>query len=338
RRYPKEWGTDLAAAYLASTYRLMQRNDDAERTVKNVPWAQQKRDFAGEVYYDPAVHDAQLLYLVARHFPNRLSAVPPAVLQGIASTVSGNRMSSLSAAYTLLGLDSYAKAAGATTKFGIGQIGKDGVEHALALPAGSMPKVNVPLGTAKLRFSKDGKLAGYYAVNESGFERNAPRAEMNQGIEIIREFVDLKGTPVTKVKVGEEFLVRLRLRATKRDQLPQIAVVDLLPGGVEPELELRPPADSTTPGADPAGRQAAGYAPLPIGVPDKSNWIPQKIDLRGDRLVLYGSVTKDARTFVYRVRATNAGVFQAPPAFAEGMYDRSVTGMGLAGKLEIVKP
>ncbi|MCU1257342.1 MAG: alpha-2-macroglobulin family protein, partial [Bryobacterales bacterium] len=41
RRYPKEWGTDLAAAYLASTYRLMQRNDDAERTVKNVPWAQQ---------------------------------------------------------------------------------------------------------------------------------------------------------------------------------------------------------------------------------------------------------------------------------------------------------
>ena len=55
-------------------------------------------------------------------------------------------------------------------------------------------------------------------------------------------------------------------------------------------------------------------------------------------MVLYGDATKDAGTFVYRVRATNAGVFQAPPAFAEGMYDRTVVGFGLAGKLEIVKP
>jgi uncharacterized protein YfaS (alpha-2-macroglobulin family) len=31
-------------------------------------------------------------------------------------------------------------------------------------------------------------------------------------------------------------------------------------------------------------------------------------------------------------------VFQAPPAFAEGMYNRKITGLGLAGKLEIVKP
>ena len=54
--------------------------------------------------------------------------------------------------------------------------------------------------------------------------------------------------------------------------------------------------------------------------------------------MLYGDATKDAGTFVYRVRATNAGTFQAPPAFAEGMYDRKVTGIGLSGKLEIVKP
>ena len=58
----------------------------------------------------------------------------------------------------------------------------------------------------------------------------------------------------------------------------------------------------------------------------------------GLRLVLYGDATKDAGTFVYRVRATNAGMFQAPPAFAEGMYNRTVTGLSRAGKLEIVKP
>lgn len=67
-------------------------------------------------------------------------------------------------------------------------------------------------------------------------------------------------------------------------------------------------------------------------------WTPAHIDVRDDRVVLYGDVTRTAATFVYRISATNAGVFQSPPAFVEGMYDRSVNGVGLAGKLEIVKP
>jgi uncharacterized protein YfaS (alpha-2-macroglobulin family) len=51
---------------------------------------------------------------------------------------------------------------------------------------------------------------------------------------------------------------------------------------------------------------------------------------------MYGEVTKDART--YRVRATSAGTFQVAPAFAEGMDNRTVTGMSLGSRLEIVKP
>ena len=125
-----------------------------------------------------------------------------------------------------------------------------------------------------------------------------------------------------------------------RGAVPQVAVVDLLPGGVEPVLELQPPPDTANAGVDPAfaRRQAAGFASLPVGLPERSTWRPQHVDVRDDRLVLYGDATRTAGTFVYRVRATNAGVFQAPPAFAEGMYDRTITGLGLAGRLEIVKP
>jgi uncharacterized protein YfaS (alpha-2-macroglobulin family) len=336
-RYAKSWPTDLAAAYLASTYRLMQRNDDAERIIKSVAWAGQKQDWDGYIYYDALVHDTQLLYLEARHFPKSLSAVPPSVLEGIGSAVSGNRVSSLSAAYALLALDAYGNVAAAGGKLGMTEIGKDGKEKPFTLPAGSVPRVSVSMNAAKVQFNKEGPLPAYYVLNESGFERNMPAAEMNQGVEIIREFLDMKMNPLAKVQVGQEFLVRLRLRATKRDRLPQLAVVDLLPGGVEAVLELRPPADSSAPGADPA-TTGAGAGALPIGLPDKSNWRPEYVDVRDDRLVLYGDATKDAGTFVYRVRATNAGVFQAPPAFAEGMYDRTVTGLAMAGKLEIVKP
>lgn len=338
-RYADAWPTDLAAGWLAATYRLMQRTSDADRVIAKVPWSRQKRDLAAEVYYDPVVHDAQLLYLEARHFPSRLSAAPAAALEDLAAAASGNRMDSLSAAWTLLALDAYAKAAAAGGKLGIAEIGKDGREHALPLSAGVMPRANVSANAAKVQFSKEGALAAYYALDESGFDRNAPTAAVDQGIEVIHEFLDLAGNPVTSVKVGQEFLVRVRLRATGRARVPQLALVDLLPGGTEAVLELRPPADSSAAAADPAqARQAAGYSALPIGLPDKSSWTPQFADVRDDRLVLYGDIGREAQAFVYRVRATNAGVFQAPPAFAEGLYDPKTVGYSVAGKLEIVKP
>jgi uncharacterized protein YfaS (alpha-2-macroglobulin family) len=338
RRYTQAWPTDLAAAYLAATYRLMQRNNDADRIIKGVPWAQQGSDWGDDVYYSDLVHDAQLLYLSAKHFPSRFGASPPPALEGLATAVSGNRGSSLSIAYTLLALDAYAKAAPAG-KLGISELVNDGKERVLTLPAGAMPKIGISEGTAKVQFTKDGPTLAYYVVNESGFDRNPPATEINQGVEIFREFLDMKGNALSRPKVGEEFLVRLRLRATNRDRLYQIAVVDLLPGGVEPVLELQPPADTSNAGVDPAfARQRAAFARLPVGLPDKSTWMPYHVDMREDRLVLYGDATKDAATFVYRVRATNAGVFQAPPAFAEGMYNRTVTGLGAAAKLEIVKP
>ncbi len=307
-RYPKTWPTDLAAAYLASTYRLMQRNDEANRIVAKIPWSTEKRDFGDEVYYDAVVHDAQLLYLLARHFPNRLGATPPAVLETISTAVSGNRVNSLSAAYTLLALDAFAKGAAATTTLGISEIGKDGRERALTLSDGAIRKADLSAAAAKVQFSRRGIAPAYYALNESGFDRTSPTAERSDGVEIIREFLDAKGNPVSRVTVGEEFLVRLRVRATTRERQTQIAIIDLLPSGVEPVLELEPPADSSTRGPDPAiQRQQNASAALPVGLPDKSDWAPSHVDVREDRLVIYGDAGKNAGTFVYRVRANNAG-------------------------------
>jgi hypothetical protein len=302
-RYLDAWPSDLAAAYLAATYRLMQRNSDADRIIRNVPWSQQKPPGMDDDYYDPVVHDAQLIYLLARHFPDRISHMPAAALEGIGKAINGNQVSSLSAAYTLLALDAYAKAAGSKLKLGIVIRGER---------QASTSKVSIPAGVPKVQFSREGALPAYYALSESGFDRNPPPSDVNQGLEVIHEFLDLNGNVTTKVKVGEEFWVRVRVRTTNREHLNQVAVVDLLPGGVEPTLDRQ-----LGPG---------------------TNWAPQYVERRDDRVVLYGNATKDAATYVYKVRATNAGVFQSPPAFAEGMYNRQITGMSQAARLEIVKP
>ncbi|MEP7352682.1 MAG: alpha-2-macroglobulin [Acidobacteriota bacterium] len=303
KRYTQAWPTDLAAAYLASTYRLMQRNADADRIIRSVPWSDAKKGWTDEFYYEPVVHDAQLLYLITKHFPDRAGSIPQAALEGIASAISGNRISSLSAAYTLLALDSYAKTAAPRVKLGVVLNGQT---------QATTSKVPVPAGLANVVFTHDGSLPAYFAVNESGFDRNAPVADANSGLEVIHEYLDAKGNVVTSVKEGEEFFVRVRLRATNRDRVSQIALVDILPGGVEPTLDREPGAGS--------------------------NWKPQYVDVRDDRVIFYGDATKEAATYVYKVRATNTGSFQVPPAFAEAMYNHQITGMSRAAKLEIVKP
>jgi hypothetical protein len=304
-----------------------------------VPWAAQKKTFDDEVYYSAAVHDAQLLYLLARHFPARLGGAPPAALETMAAAARGYGSSSLTAAYTLLALDAFARTAATTTTLGIAEIGRDGSERPLTLPDSAIPKVSLAETAAQVRFSRRGQADAYYVVAESGFDRNPPAADISQGVEIVRDFVDASGTPISRVTIGDDFFVRVRLRATARDRQPQIAVVDLLPGGVEPVLELQPTADSSTPANDAAmARQRGAAAALPVGVPSRSDWTPQHVDVREDRLILYGDVGRTVQTFVYRVRASSAGTFQVPPAFAEGMYNRTVVGLSKAATLEVVKP
>jgi uncharacterized protein YfaS (alpha-2-macroglobulin family) len=81
---------------------------------------------------------------------------------------------------------------------------------------------------------------------------------------------------------------------------------------------------------------AHGYVP-PVGA-EKSSFQPEYVDVREDRVVIFGTVGPTASEFVYRIKATNEGQYAFPPAFAEGMYDRKVRARSLAGTVKVVKP
>ena len=74
---------------------------------------------------------------------------------------------------------------------------------------------------------------------------------------------------------------------------------------------------------------------LPISL-DATTFQADYGDVREDRVVLYGDIGKDAKEFVYSIKATNIGKYTVPPVQAEAMYDRSVVARGLAGKIEVV--
>src|SRR4030095_2446185 len=107
--------------------------------------------------------------------------------------VSSGNVNSLSAAYTLLALDAYAKASGTTLKFTVSEVDKDGKERALALSAGAIQKASISQAASRVQLRRDGQLPGFYALNDSGFDRTAPTTALSQGVEIIREVLDMKG-------------------------------------------------------------------------------------------------------------------------------------------------
>lgn len=65
------WQDDLGAAYLAASYKLLKQDRQADALFRKVPWRSlvDKWDSDG-LYYDPLVHDAEHLHLLARHFPS----------------------------------------------------------------------------------------------------------------------------------------------------------------------------------------------------------------------------------------------------------------------------
>ncbi len=287
----------------------------------NVPWSPQKRDLGDEIYYDAVVHDAQLLYLLARHFPARVErARRRRRSRRMSAAVSGNRASSLSAAYTLLALDAFAKAAAGADTLGIAEIGKDGRERALDA-AGRRDAEGrrsrrrrrrcSSRSAARCRRTSSSTNRASIAIRR---RRRSARASRSSASSSTR-----RATPLTRVTVGQEFFVRLRVRATRRDREPQIAIVDLLPGGVEPVLELQPAADSSTPASIRRWRGSAGGR---VAADRRAGQVrlgpePRRRARRSPRPLRRRDEEHRRRSSIACARPTPARS-RSPPAFAEG--------------------
>jgi uncharacterized protein YfaS (alpha-2-macroglobulin family) len=343
-RYAKEWPTDIVAAYLAAAYRLMQQQPLADRAIAGVTFG---NGSGPSRWYGIMSRDGALLYLLAKHFPQRLPRLPANVLDDLVKNIQAQNYNSLAAATAILALDAYATAStdGAGQKLGIEATLADKTRQALPLPAGIFPKVAFPETTKSLTFSSGGDLRAFYLVNESGFDRTPPTQAITQSLEIIREFLDADGKPASSVKLGEEVTVHVKFRAVGRARIDDMVLVDLLPGGFDlvvpnaaPEDQpvrsavpgRRPPSDAEIEAADARGSGCLCHwlVNRPAGFPDFA-------DLREDRVVIYGSATDGVQEYSYRIKATNAGSFIVPAAFGMSMYDSQVRARSVAGRIGV---
>ena len=307
REYPDDWRADLAAVYMAASYALLKEvrlGNELIRGYRLRGGQEMLNDFDTRLG-----RDAQYVYIVSRHFPDAVRNVDAGTLDALTEPVMQNRFNTLSSAYTILALGEYTRAIarqGAAGRLSI-SARENGSLRTLAEAAGYV-RVDVPVTSRDVEMAHDGDADTFYVLSQTGFDREAPTDALSEGLELHREYLDDNGRPVTSVTIGQELTVRLRIRSTGRPR-SNVAVVDLLPGGFEILT-------------DSVRRQYGG-------------WSADYLDVREDRVVVYGNFGDRMTEINYRVKATSAGSFTLPAAFAGSMYDRTIQARTRPGRIEV---
>lgn len=372
--YKGRWEQDLLAGWLAATFRLVKKDEEAKaifsalkigaKTVANYDY-----------FYDGFVRDTALLFIGAKHFPeySKLFASDEAVKQAF-SPLANQQYNTHSAAFSLLALDGILSIAARP------EIAAQ-IKIAEILPKGQTKQLSVAGTTwlSKSEFSSDAEkieykvpknIPYYFSQVQAGFEASMPKVAIGKNLEVVREYVNQSGAVVTKARVGELLNVRLRARATNRAAVRNIVIVDLLPSGLEPVLEDAQPANSDVSNPQNSGEESYSSEEETHEIPSDEyqedgafirifrNLVPEAlaqtvtsaantliaafsadyVDRREDRMVIYGSVTGDITEFSYRVRAIAEGKFVVPPPFAESMYERDVKYRGVPAAFEVEAP
>jgi uncharacterized protein YfaS (alpha-2-macroglobulin family) len=304
--------TGFAGLYLAGSYALLQKTSDASSLLGKIKRAMAKDNSFR--YVDDLMYHSVYLNIVSRHFPQRLRDMSESLLVDMAQQMERQFYTTISANHALMAIDAYLKATpdAQTGRFTVQEISKDNQRSDLKPAGTTLFSVPFSANAAKIGLDNKDNLNLFYQITAAGFDREIPSKEIKNGIEIYREFLDSAGKPVSSIKVGDVVTVKLNFRSLSNSEYRDVAIVDLCPAGLETETD--------------SVRQASSDA-----------WKADYVDIREDRLVIYGTVSSKVSSFSYRARAINAGSFTTPALFAEALYDKSVWALRPQASIKIVK-
>lgn len=312
---------ELASAWLAATYHLTHDMGRAKELVDRLSLSAKVEPDA-TYYWDDTIYRAQLLYVFSRHFPEKLEATGPKLLEQLAARL--DHLHSLSAGWALYALDAYAthlekrSPSGGLSHLTL-EVQEGGAWRPAPLEGTLTARARFASGATALRLSaRDGPLV-FFSLTEAGFDAAPPTTPIQEGVELLHTLEDDAGKAVRAVSLGDEVTVRVKTRSLLPGRtLRQMAVVDLLPSGFEVVLSR--------------GSDAQGLSRL---VASGATWAPTELDVREDRVLFYGDVPPRLGELTYRIKAVAKGTFALPPAFATGMYEPSVRGRSTAGTIVV---
>ncbi|MEO9853445.1 MAG: alpha-2-macroglobulin [Reichenbachiella sp.] len=299
----EDWEKDLTAGYMAGTYLMMQQEDEGRSLLSDVLGTNFFKRSITWNYHDGLVHNAQVLYICAKHAPDLLGNVSDEILQKIVGYLESDNYNTLNSSFSIMGISEFSRATNEPSagKVSISQIISEKNSIPLKIPTGKFPEMDFAANTQKLLFVGEEDRTAYYQVVQAGFELELPDNNVKTEIEVSKTYQTLSGDNTQEATLGEEIEVHLKFRSINNRRLHDVAIIDLLPAGLEVDAaSLRNELSGT--------------------------WTPDYVDVREDRVVFYGTVDTQIQEMVYKVRAINKGDFIVPPLYGESMYDRTIYG------------
>lgn len=297
-RYKREWMNDITSTYMAASFHLLKNRKMQEQVFDGFRFGTEK-DYLSSDFDGRLNQDAQYIYLLARHFPEQLEdKVSGESIMAIVKPLNRGEYNTLSASYSMLALGAYTrhfKGAASDTSIRISAVLANDKEAALDVSATPFAKAAFPIDAESISIEADERL--FYVISQAGYEKELPKQEIRQGLEIYRDYYNEKGEVITSAPIGSEVTVRVRIRALEDKSATNIAIVDLLPGGFE---IIRDSFSSSN----------ASYS-----------WRSYK-DIREDRIVIYGDFGPRVSEYRYKAKLTAKGEFVVPSVYARSMYKR----------------
>lgn len=305
----------LGHLFLAAAFQVVGKEKKALSLLDKYKYLEQElsqRTF----YHTRHLHNTFGLYLLAEHFQGAGKDIQKFVRELMVRI--GTEVNSLSLATSFLALDSH------FTKKKFQKIDGLEIKKRNKDEKGQLQEKNVNwngVETMKLAMndSRDSfymknpaKTPFYFSINRSGFDKTSFESELVSGLQITKTLFNEQNSPVTRAKIGEELLVEVAIQAKDGLVHDNVAIVDLLPGGFEPVLEMQ--------SGNKVDLTGATY-----------------FDCREDRLIFYLPASDNTTVLRYRIKAVNVGSYILPGAFAEDMYDVKVRARSKAKRIEIAK-
>jgi len=176
---------------------------------------------------------------------------------------------------------------------------------------------NVANRTITIKASGAGAL--YYFWEQEGISAAGKVREEDSFLKVRRTFLTRDGLPVGAAGFRQNDLVLVRITLQAADAagtVPNVAITDLLPAGLEIENPRLGPQ-----------RDAAGAA--------RAADTPDYLDVRDDRINLFTTATTTPKTFYYLARAVSKGTFKLGPVSADAMYNAEYHSYSGAGVVRV---
>ncbi|MBM74354.1 MAG: hypothetical protein CMK59_03040 [Proteobacteria bacterium] len=166
----------------------------------------------------------------------------------------------------------------------------------------------------------------YLVLSTEGVKKKGEYEYGSSGLSVSREILKSDGTLIDEQEgylqseLGDVIYVRITVENKSNTTQHELALVDHLPAGWEPELiELNDPALTDLYSVE--------------------AWEKDHYNIRDQQLEVFGDLNSRAKVqVVYAVRSVTAGSFYLPPVEIEAMYDPTIWGRAQGGAIKVLGP